>query len=488
MPPLSVQLLRQAALLYGRVMVGHRSDWKARPFAWLGRLSLAWQFVLAAVLVLLVGMGLIGFWVTARIEEAVTRNAAVSTALYVDSVIAPLTRELASSDALGEGARLALRETLGEGVLGGRMFAFKIWKPDGTVIFSNEAEVVGRRFEMTEGLAAAATGRVHGEFNQLGEQENATERRAGIPLLEIYSPIREPWSGRVIAVSEFYEAAGELADDLARARLRSWLVVGGVTLAMLALLFGIVARGSRMIARQRQALGAKVTELSRMLEQNRALRLRAEQAGQRTAAINERYLRRLSAELHDGPAQLLAFASLRMSSLRGPHASEHDENVVRQALGEAMNEIRNICRGLMLPEIEALSTADILRRAVDSHRGRTGRTVELALDEPLPDLSHAQKICTYRFVQEALNNAARHAGDACVRVVAQRHGEELSVTVSDDGRGFDLQVPHRGLGLVGMEERIVSLGGSFSIGSVRGRGTEVTMRLETGRLDTGRMN
>ncbi len=112
--------------------------------------SLARQFVLAAALVLLFGMGAIGFWVSTRIEEAVTHNAAAATALYVDSIIAPLTQDMAQSHELTEGAKLALRETLSQGVLSQKMFSFKIWTPDGTIVFSNEESLVGKRFPMTE--------------------------------------------------------------------------------------------------------------------------------------------------------------------------------------------------------------------------------------------------------------------------------------------------------------------------------------------------
>ena len=71
-----------------------------------GGISLAGQFVLAAAGVLLFGMSAIGLWVSGRIEDSVIHNAAAATALYVDSIIAPLTQELAQSNNLGEGARL----------------------------------------------------------------------------------------------------------------------------------------------------------------------------------------------------------------------------------------------------------------------------------------------------------------------------------------------------------------------------------------------
>lgn len=435
--------------------------------------SLARQFILAAAGVLLFGMAAIGFWVSGRIEDAVTHNSAAATALYVDSIIAPLTQELATSSTLGEGARLALNETLSQGVLSEKMFAFKIWKPDGTIVYSNEPEAIGRHFAMTEGLEAANAGKIHAEFDHLQGPENEIERKSGIPLLEIYSPIREPWSGDIIGVAEFYEAAGDLRAELTQARIQSWLVVGAVTLVMMALLFGIVARGSRLIVSQRQSLREKIATLSELLDQNVALRRRADQATRRTATLNEQYLRRISAELHDGPAQLLAFASLRLGSI----ASEADARLVKESLDEAMRDIRNICRGLTLPELDGLSIQQVLQRVIAAHESRTGTKVRFEGEAGLPEPSQAETICVYRFVQETLNNATRHAGGVDQRVTASKVEGGLEISVSDGGKGFDPNNAGDGLGLLGLEERIAGLGGRLDIVSEPGRGTKLTMRI-----------
>ncbi|OJF97236.1 sensor histidine kinase [Pararhizobium antarcticum] len=438
-------------------------------------ISLAGQFVLAAAGVLLFGMSAIGIWVSGRIEDSVIHNAAAATALYVDSIIAPLTQELANSNNLGEGARLALTETLSQGVLSEKLFAFKIWKPDGTVVFSNEDGAIGKRFEMTDGLIAAKAGQIHAEFDQLEGPENELERQSGIPLLEIYSPIREPWSGDIIGIAEFYEIGADLRSELTSSRLQSWLIVGVVTVGMLALLFGVVARGSRLIIRQRAALDEKVETLSALLAQNEALRRRADQATHRTADLNERYLRRISAELHDGPAQLLAFASLRLGSIFPPGSTGDDRERVRTALDDAMRDIRNICRGLTLPELYGLGIESVLKRVVAAHESRTGTRVALLCNPVLPDLSKAEKICAYRFVQETLNNAARHAGGIGQQVTAAAVEGGIEIAVSDKGPGFDRHTAGEGLGLLGLEERIAGLGGTLNL--VSQNGTRLTMRL-----------
>ena len=130
-------------------------------------------------------------------------------------------------------------------------------------------------------------------------------------------------------MAEFYEEARDLKSNIFAARLESWLVVGAVTATTAAALFGIVLGGSRTIERQRVALEARVGELAMLAAQNEALRLRVQRASSRATELNEQYLRRISAELHDGPAQLVGFAALRVESIerRGGSAGRRAEEV-----------------------------------------------------------------------------------------------------------------------------------------------------------------
>ena len=451
---------------------------------WRG-LSLARQFALMGSGVLLAGMLTIGFWVTRQIEAGVTRNTAIATALYMDSVLAPLSQDLARSDTLSAGARRAIDEILMTTAFGERVASFKIWKPGGLVVYSSDPAIEGARFELTENLRAAWTGVVAAGFDELHDVEDAAERALGMPLLEIYSPIREAWSGRIIAVAEFYEIATELEDNLFRARLTSWLVVAAVTLSMFGLQFGIVLRGSRTIEAQRTAQTRRVEELWRLNTQNDALRVRVQRASSRAAELNELYLRRIGAELHDGPAQLLALASLRLDALQpaasGGAETTEDLEVVKTSLDDAMRDIRDICRGLSLPELERMSLPDILTTVVEAHRKRTGSEVHLIMGNDQPLLLQSLKICVYRFVQEGLNNAFRHAGGAGQTIESCVADGVLHLTASDTGPGFTLgAVPSDssskgGLGLAGLQERVESLGARFAIHAALGQGTRLEM-------------
>ena len=451
--------------------------------------SLAVQFLLAGGLVSFAAMLIVGFLVTSQIEEGVTRNSAATTALYVDSVIAPLLPDMRKSTTLGDNVVRALDETLSQGTLGKRLVSFRLWGRDGTILYAKDKSLVGKKFGSSDNLATAWTGRVVAEFNRLDDLESAAERARGEPLLEIYNPVLQPWSGEVVAVSEFYEVAADFEKTLRNARLWSWLAVAAQTLAVFALLSVIVFRGSRMIETQSRALKERVGELSRLLSQNRQLRLRVQRASQRVAALNERYLRRVGADLHDGPAQLVALAALRLDSdalisSAAPKASREREILaIKNSLDEAMREIRNICNGLVLPHIETAELAEILRLAVAAHEQRTGASVSLSMSGTPGTLSPSEKICVYRFVQEALNNSYRHAGGTGQAVAQRFEGGRLVVEVADKGSGFDLAaVRPEGLGLAGLRERIESLGGQFAVQS-SASGTTVAMALNSEELE-----
>ena len=451
---------------------------------WWNAQSLARQFLLAGGLVSAAGAVVVAAFVTVLIERAVTHYAGVNTALYVDSVIAPLLPDMRRTTKLEESVAHALDETLAQGALGRQLRVFRLWRPDGLLLYSSEKQYEERHYLLNGGLRAALAGQVVAEFDDLHEDAIKPAQGDGEPLLEIYNPVRQPWSGEVVAVSEFYEVAPDLQASLMRARLLSWSAVVLVTLVFFLSLSAIVLRGSRTIERQRGALRERVGELSRLLAENKLLNRRVRRASQRAAALNESYLRRIGADLHDGPAQLVALAALRLDGAaprgRGASASARRGAIdaVRRHLDEALHEIRTICSGLVLPQVEGANLRGLLARAVAAHEQRSGVAVALEMSDAAPALSEAEKTCIYRFVQETLNNGWRHGSGAGLAVRQAFLGDELEIAVTDRGPGFDPEaVPPGSLGLAGMRERIESLGGRFGIESSR-EGTRVWMTLK----------
>lgn len=441
------------------------------------RITLAWQFVMAGLVVLLIGMVIIGFWVTSTIERGFVQNRADSTALFVDSIISPLAQDLSRTTRLNDHDQQSLLRAIGDGPLANRIFSFKIWTRDATVAFSSDPALLGKTFELRPPLQMALDGNVSAEFDRLEGEEHLVEKKSGFAFLEVYSPIRDARTGAVIGAAEFYEPTSAFHADLRNLLISSWLVVAFVTVGMLALLFVIVARGSAQIERQRKRLDDQVEELSRLLASNTQLRERVDQAAQRTVTLNERYLRRISADLHDGPAQLLGFVVMRLEAIRKGKGREDDSALVMKSVVDAIDEIRSICRGLQLPELEGLSGKDVALRAVRAHEHHSGALVTADIADVAVE-NHGVKICIYRFLQEALSNTAKHSGAKHVAVSLKKTRDGwIEVCVEDNGLGFTSHSTTEGLGLAGLRERATSLGGHLDVVSYSDKGTRIRMLL-----------
>lgn len=428
-------------------------------------LDLDRQFIVAGGLVAVLSMLAIGTWVAARVRADSIANEASNTAKFMDSFIAPLAQELQSGDSFSIGPIRALDEILDTAELRDRVVSVKIWKPDGRIAYARDVALIGQTFPLSPGLKGALAGQTVAEFDELDEDESRDEEKSGLPLLEVYSPIRADWSGDVIGVAEFYENATALSEQLARARLQGWLVTAAVTALICLSLLGIVRGGSRTIMAQRQALATRLAEVERIAHQNFELRQQVEGAARRLSELSEANLRRVGSDLHDGPAQLISLVALRLDSWRklSGKAQETAYGEIAQTLQAALAELRQISRGLVLPELTELPLGDVVERAIAAHEARTHSLVRRhasTLDCPAPE---ATKICVYRFVQEGLNNAFRHAGGDGQTVMAHLTEGKLSVRVTNKVRTDDPPgMADEKIGLQGLRDRVESLGGQFS--------------------------
>ncbi len=447
------------------------------------RMPLHYRFALVGSVVSVIGMVAIGDLVSRSIETGVVRNSAISSAVYMESFIAPLSQELATGRSLSPETISHMQALLNQPPLADRILSVKVWREGGFLAFSSDSDLIGQQFEPGEDLLGAWTGDLNASFDELDSAENQREQEIGMPLLEVYNPIHSIVTGEVIAVAEFYLNATELRADLRLAKAKSWAMVAFVTGMTFAALFGIVRSGSRTISAQTNALAVRLDELARISAQNKRLRERVQSASRGVSETHERYMRRISAELHDGPAQALALASLRLDALmRRASVSGEDEEArnLRATLDEALRDVRDLCRGLTLPQLEGLTLAQTLETAVTAHERRTGTTVERDysdagwLGQAAP---HPILICAYRFVQEGLMNAFRHAPGNTVGVACRDLDDRLTMTVRDNGPGFDTTLPRDGLGLSGLRERVESIGGDFNMETSPGCGTLLTITL-----------
>lgn len=291
-------------------------------------------------------------------------------------------------------------------------------------------------------------------------------------------------SGIWIAIS----VPDAISADLRWSRAQSWLVLSVLALAMLALPFRIVQSASRRIEQQQRAIEEQKTENARLASGNEALRKLADLIHRRGMEHNERQLRRIGSDLHDGPAQHLALALLRLDAL-APVVEKHAQNgestsartleTIRRATSDALKEMRHISSGLALPELQKISPKDALLIAVRAHQRATGTRVEATFDNLPVRLPLAMTICLYRFAQEALNNAFHHAGGSGQRLGARSDGGTISVEITDNGPGFVVNpssTEGERLGLSGLRYRVESLGGSLQINSELGQGSRLTVQ------------
>ncbi len=448
--------------------------------------TLAQRFMLSSLFILVTGMAGIGIWVGNQIKNGVIHRSGATTALYVDSFVAPILQELGTTGVLSAEYHKQLSKLLQDTPLGQQIVSFKVWDPTGKVVYSTDG-TAGQTFPIGEGLAQAILGQVSSEISQLEAEENVAQRAIRSELQETYSPVRLSGTNEVIAVAEFYQTVDALNREIAAAQRRSWLVVGSAMLVIYLLLVGFVRRASNTIDQQRAMLNEQISRLTALLTQNQELHERVRRAAGSVATLNERFLRRIGSELHDGPAQDMGLALLKMDALIGRWEQSQGEpgfveelNSIQDSLQNAQKEVRAISSGLSLPQLAELSLPETVIRAVRAHERRTGSRVKLDVATLPEQAALPVKITVYRVIQESLNNAYRHAEGANQRIRAFMDGDFLALEVSDDGPGFvpqPLTTFNGHLGLAGMRERVESLGGMFSVQSELGRGTQVTARL-----------
>jgi signal transduction histidine kinase len=264
------------------------------------------------------------------------------------------------------------------------------------------------------------------------------------------------------------------------------VAVAVIELGMVALLIAVVGRISEEIAANQRAVRDWNAERAGLLGENADLRRRVDESHHRLAEIKDTVLRRVGVELHDGPAQFISLALLGLDALcpketeQARGASLDDFERIRGALQEALAQVRSMSAGMALPELSGVSPGDALRLAVRNHERRTATSVACDVEGLPSHIPASIKSCLYRFAQEALNNAYRHAGGRGQEVRGKCHGNTIEVEVADGGPGFepDNKIAGNHLGLLGMRERVTSLGGTLEIKSRPGSGTRLTTRFE----------
>jgi signal transduction histidine kinase len=200
----------------------------------------------------------------------------------------------------------------------------------------------------------------------------------------------------------------------------------------------------------------------------------------RLVETEERERRAISRELHDEVGQSLSALLIDVENLTemssGDGAFQQGLQKIKTLAENCVNEVRDMAlllRPSMLDDLGLVAALDWQAREVSKRTGMLVDTVDENVSENLPE---EYRTCVYRIVQEALNNCSKHAYAKNVRIVVRQEPNYLRVSIEDDGKGFDASRV-RGLGLVGMHERVSQLGGVLKVESDPARGTRLRVDL-----------
>jgi signal transduction histidine kinase len=229
----------------------------------------------------------------------------------------------------------------------------------------------------------------------------------------------------------------------------------------------------------------RLRALERRSERQRAHAEQAESEmrllSQQLVAAQEEERKNITRELHDHVGQMLT--ALRMELGRADRARGAADGQVAQAIGEAkrvldtiLGSVRDLVMGLRPSMLDDFGLQPALEWHVRDFRRRFAIPVELALHGELDALPDPYRTAVYRIVQEALTNCARHAHAKQIVIAVHYERNTLELSVADDGSGID-PARARGVGLLGIEERVRELHGTFDIRRRQPHGTELRVTL-----------
>ena len=202
--------------------------------------------------------------------------------------------------------------------------------------------------------------------------------------------------------------------------------------------------------------------------------------------VQEAERTRISREIHDELGQMLTAISLNVNNIAKTVPSsllKRDIQSVRQLLEQATDFIHRLSHQIHPGMLEDLGLVPALRYLLRSLKESAGMDVKLIVLGAAGKASLEQKAAMYRVAQESLTNVLKHAGTSRASVTVRNSAEAIELQVLDKGKGFTLsrmsgsEGTRLGLGLVGMRERVQSLGGMFVIRSRPGKGTSVRVRI-----------
>ncbi|HEY6509114.1 MAG TPA: sensor histidine kinase, partial [Vicinamibacterales bacterium] len=209
---------------------------------------------------------------------------------------------------------------------------------------------------------------------------------------------------------------------------------------------------------------------------------RVRDLGARLLSAQERERARIAGELHDDVSQQLAALRIHLGRLR--RTVQGDAGVVVAEAAKRAEDIaasvHDLSHSLHPARLRLMGLVEALE-GLRNELSRPDVTITFTHENVPPGLSPDLRLCLFRIVQEALQNALKHSQAHHVLVELRGGPEGITLTIGDDGVGFDVDAMWgKGLGLLSLHERVEAVGGRFHIRSTPGAGTRLEIRLPEG--------
>jgi signal transduction histidine kinase len=429
-------------------------------------LSLARKFVLAGGLSTLAAMLLCGTLTTTIMTDALMQHHSRAIAIALQAAIGQHVQDLEGNDASSGSSKDRLGSLTQTAPFVAQFPHLDVWGLNGELIFSNSPDVAHDKTLIPAPVVAALRGQVSAAFSDMQAAEFVAHGFKE-DFIEIYFPLHSSLGGEIIAAAQVRETTTYLEQDLLRLTVSTWTAVAVSSGLALSLLYGVVKEGSLTIDQQRRSLMRRLVQSRKQLQRNRLLREEAQRLSRSITELTDEHLVNIGTDLHDGPAQSIGLAMIKLGQLRGTSERKKQSVVldeVEAALGEASDDLRNIATGFVLPDIDELDLEGVIRQAVEHHTRRTAVRVKVEVMAEAFYPSRALGVCAYRFVQEGLNNALHHGLPDEVTVTAILEGTLLKLSVLNNylpgSHSAHVNRAH-GLGLAGLRARVHSIGGNF---------------------------